>query len=157
MMLRALFRAAPLPSRGTQTTTATRASTWEDALRRLYNTQSSGAAPRYGFAQGRASARALGHGGVRPGFFNSAQNISRTAPRRGFRISSLWRSQGSNTEEKALSMGQKFRKLSREYGKAAVIVYFTLSILDYPLFFWLVRWAGTDRIGETTPPPPSAV
>ena len=54
-------------------------------------------------------------------------------------------------------MGQKFRKLSREYGKAAVIVYFTLSILDYPLFFWLVRWAGTDRIGETTPPPPSAV
>lgn len=43
-------------------------------------------------------------------------------------------------------MTQKFRKLSREYGRAAVGVYFLLSVLDYPFFFLLVKAVGTERI-----------
>lgn len=44
-------------------------------------------------------------------------------------------------------MTQKLKKLSKEYGKAAVVVYFALSILDYPFFFLLVRTVGTERVG----------
>jgi hypothetical protein len=44
-------------------------------------------------------------------------------------------------------MSAKFKKLSREYGKAAVAVYFGLSILDYPFFFLLVKAVGTERVG----------
>jgi hypothetical protein len=39
------------------------------------------------------------------------------------------------------------KKLSREYGWTTVGVYFTLSVLDFPFFFLLVRVVGTDKIG----------
>ncbi|GAW19766.1 hypothetical protein ANO14919_092560 [Xylariales sp. No.14919] len=42
----------------------------------------------------------------------------------------------------------RLRKLSREYGWAAVGVYLGLSVLDFPFCFLLVRVVGTDRIGE---------
>jgi len=50
--------------------------------------------------------------------------------------------------KETLSLGQRFRKLSKEYGKAAVAVYFALSILDYPFFFLLVRAVGTERVAK---------
>lgn len=40
------------------------------------------------------------------------------------------------------------KKLSREYGWSAVGVYMTLSVLDFPFCFLLVRTVGTERIAE---------
>lgn len=40
------------------------------------------------------------------------------------------------------------KKLSREYGWSALGVYLALSALDFPFCFLLVRYLGTDRIGE---------
>lgn len=52
------------------------------------------------------------------------------------------------TPEPSLSLSQRFRKLSREYGWSALGVYLTLSALDFPFCFLAVRWLGTDRIGR---------
>lgn len=41
----------------------------------------------------------------------------------------------------------RLRKLSREYGWAALGVYLGLTVLDFPFCFLLVRSVGTDRIG----------
>ncbi|KAK1836332.1 hypothetical protein QBC39DRAFT_339437 [Podospora conica] len=46
------------------------------------------------------------------------------------------------------SLGARLKKLSREYGWTAVGVYMTLSVLDFPFCFLLVRTVGTDRIAE---------
>lgn len=43
-------------------------------------------------------------------------------------------------------MSARLKKLSREYGWTAVGVYFSLSILDFPFCFALVKVVGTDRI-----------
>lgn len=40
------------------------------------------------------------------------------------------------------------RKLFREYGWSAAGVYFTLSALDFPLCYLLVKTLGADKIGE---------
>ncbi len=40
------------------------------------------------------------------------------------------------------------RKLTREYGWSAAGVYFTLSVLDIPLCYLLVKTLGTERISE---------
>ena len=45
-------------------------------------------------------------------------------------------------------MSQRLRKLSREYGWAALGVYLTLSALDFPICFAAVRLLGVDRIGH---------
>ena len=50
--------------------------------------------------------------------------------------------------EPALSLSQRLRKLSREYGWAAFGVYMTLTALDFPFCFLAVRSLGTDRIGH---------
>ncbi|KAM0287511.1 hypothetical protein ACHAQH_000465 [Verticillium albo-atrum] len=50
--------------------------------------------------------------------------------------------------EKTLSLSQRLKKLSKEYGWSAVGVYFALSVLDFPFCFLLVRVVGTDRIGQ---------
>ncbi|KAI0110880.1 hypothetical protein GGR51DRAFT_510345 [Nemania sp. FL0031] len=52
-----------------------------------------------------------------------------------------------NTEE-SLSLSARLKKLSREYGWAAVGVYLSLSVLDFPFCFLLVRVVGTERIGD---------
>jgi hypothetical protein len=49
-----------------------------------------------------------------------------------------------------LSLGQRMRKLSREYGWSALGVYLALSALDSPFCYLLVRFLGTDRIGKKT-------
>jgi len=46
-----------------------------------------------------------------------------------------------------LSLGQRMRKLSREYGWSALGVYLALTALDFPFCYLLVRYLGTDRIG----------
>ncbi|KAI1750797.1 hypothetical protein F4782DRAFT_233988 [Xylaria castorea] len=53
----------------------------------------------------------------------------------------------ANTQEPQ-GLTARLKKLSREYGWAAVGVYFGLSVLDFPFCFLLVRVVGTDRIGE---------
>jgi hypothetical protein len=50
--------------------------------------------------------------------------------------------------EPALSLSQRLKALSREYGWTAVGVYFGLSLLDFPFCFLAVRLLGTDRIGH---------
>ncbi|RMD42396.1 hypothetical protein DV735_g2719, partial [Chaetothyriales sp. CBS 134920] len=57
-------------------------------------------------------------------------------------------SSASSAPEKPLSLSQRLKKLSREYGWAAVGVYFALSALDFPFCFLAVRTLGTDRIGH---------
>jgi hypothetical protein len=51
-------------------------------------------------------------------------------------------------EAEPTSLGGRLKKLSREYGWSAVGVYFLLSALDFPFCYLLVRFLGTDRIGE---------
>ncbi|KAL9003178.1 MAG: hypothetical protein Q9188_003945 [Gyalolechia gomerana] len=48
----------------------------------------------------------------------------------------------------SLSLSQRLRKLSREYGWSALGVYLLLTALDFPLCFLAVRWIGTERIGR---------
>ncbi|KAI9796887.1 MAG: hypothetical protein M1833_005936 [Piccolia ochrophora] len=48
----------------------------------------------------------------------------------------------------SLSLTQRFRKLSREYGWSALGVYLFLTALDFPFCFLAVRSLGTERIGH---------
>lgn len=50
--------------------------------------------------------------------------------------------------EPSLSLTQRLRKLSREYGWSALGVYLLLTAVDFPFCFLAVRWLGTDRIGH---------
>jgi len=52
-----------------------------------------------------------------------------------------------NTNSASLSLSQRLKKLSKEYGWTAVGVYLTLSVLDFPFCFLLVRIVGTEKIG----------
>ncbi|RKF75296.1 hypothetical protein GcM1_234008 [Golovinomyces cichoracearum] len=45
-----------------------------------------------------------------------------------------------------LKFGARLRKLSREYGWAAFGVYLTLSALDFPLCYLMVRFLGAEKI-----------
>lgn len=50
--------------------------------------------------------------------------------------------------EPSLSLSQRLRKLSREYGWSALGVYLLLTALDFPFCFLAVRWIGTETIGH---------
>lgn len=75
-------------------------------------------------------------------------------PRRNFNSSRVRRDgdkghrPNGNTakEPESLTLSQRLKKLSREYGWTAVGIYLTMSVLDFPLCFLLVRVVGTDRI-----------
>ncbi|RNJ56244.1 hypothetical protein D7B24_007527 [Verticillium nonalfalfae] len=68
---------------------------------------------------------------------------------RSFRFSAMRGSEkAAGAAEKPLSLSQRLKKLSKEYGWSAVGVYFALSVLDFPFCFLLVRVVGTDRIGQ---------
>jgi N-terminal acetyltransferase 2 len=56
--------------------------------------------------------------------------------------------ESSSSSQASLSLTQRLRKLSREYGWSAFGVYMALTALDFPFCFLAVRWLGTDRIGE---------
>jgi len=47
-----------------------------------------------------------------------------------------------------MSLTQRLRKLSREYGWSALGVYLGLSAIDLPLSYMLVRYLGADVVGE---------
>lgn len=98
---------------------------------------------------------------------SSTTLFSRTAPRRTFHSSRARRSQegkageagkagagetGHTVAPEKLSLSQRIKKLSKEYGWTAVGVYFGLSLLDFPFCFLLVRTLGTDRIGKHPAP-----
>jgi hypothetical protein len=74
------------------------------------------------------------------------------ANRRSFHKTSRLRDSKSNPSkpntQEPQGLSARFKKLSREYGWAAVGVYFALSILDFPFCFLLVRVVGTEKIGE---------
>ena len=53
-----------------------------------------------------------------------------------------------NSPTPSLSLSQRLRKLSREYGWSGFGVYLALSALDFPFCFAAVRYLGTDRIGH---------
>jgi len=53
-----------------------------------------------------------------------------------------------NNPEPTLTISQRLKKLSREYGWTAVGVYLALSALDFPFCFLAVRLLGTERIGR---------
>lgn len=50
--------------------------------------------------------------------------------------------------EPPLSLSQRLKKLSREYGWSALGVYLLLSALDFPFCFLAVRTLGTERIAH---------
>ncbi|KAI0386792.1 hypothetical protein F5Y04DRAFT_71788 [Hypomontagnella monticulosa] len=52
------------------------------------------------------------------------------------------------TAKEPQGLTARLKKLSREYGWAALGVYLGLTVLDFPFCFLLVRSVGTDRIGE---------
>ncbi|KAG5928561.1 hypothetical protein E4U42_000431 [Claviceps africana] len=52
--------------------------------------------------------------------------------RRGFRFSSWRRHTTQNGTQENLSLSQKLKRLSKEYGWSAVGVYLALSVLDFP-------------------------
>ncbi|KAJ5281367.1 hypothetical protein N7478_006739 [Penicillium angulare] len=55
---------------------------------------------------------------------------------------------GGNAEKEDGSISQRLRKLSREYGWAALGVYLVLSAADFPICFAAVRLLGPERIGH---------
>lgn len=52
------------------------------------------------------------------------------------------------TKKEGSSLGDRLRKLTKEYGWAAVGVYLTLSALDFPLCFLGVELLGVERVGH---------
>lgn len=86
----------------------------------------------------------------------------RTSPSsRSFYTSKARRSQqagkGGQQVTENLSLSARLKKLSREYGWAAVGVYLGLSVLDFPFCFLLVRVVGTEKIGQILSPPPKTL
>lgn len=152
-MFRTAIGALPRSLRRANTTQFT---TWEQAWRKLFTSQSASQAVRH-TRRGAQQAPSLGPAATR-GLgsaprtrFSSGQTVFRAPQRRGFRLSPWRRNKGNGTgAEENLSLSARFRKLSREYGRAAVGVYFLLSICDYPFFFLLVKAVGTERVGEYT-------
>lgn len=55
-------------------------------------------------------------------------------------------------EPEPTTLKARMKKLSREYGWAALGVYLSLSALDFPFCYMLVRYLGTDRIGKSSFP-----
>lgn len=76
-----------------------------------------------------------------------AQAFKRRAPPTGRRFNSSSSNNTSAPAEK-LSLSQRLKKLSREYGWAALGVYLALTALDFPFCFLAVRLMGTERIGH---------
>ncbi|KAL2371296.1 hypothetical protein RJ035_004602 [Blastomyces gilchristii] len=73
--------------------------------------------------------------------------IQSRSPRRS-NSSNSSSSSSSSSSSPTLSFSQRMKKLSREYGWAALGVYLTLSALDFPFCFIAVRLLGVERIGH---------
>ncbi|KAK0745399.1 hypothetical protein B0T21DRAFT_281951 [Apiosordaria backusii] len=74
-------------------------------------------------------------------------------PRRNFRSSKARRGDSESAKNGAkpaesLSLRERLKKLSREYGWTAMGIYLALSVLDFPFCFLLVRTVGTEKIAH---------
>lgn len=123
---------------------------WEDVLGKLFAGSSRTASSTARFSSRAVAPRFTMPSGGAPRFTAARQSVlrGRQQQQRGFRTSQF----RASDKHQRLSMGQRLKKLSKDYGKAAVAVYFLLSAIDLPLFFLLVQMAGTERIGGHTQP-----
>ncbi|KAF7513351.1 hypothetical protein GJ744_009772 [Endocarpon pusillum] len=71
-----------------------------------------------------------------------------TKPTRRFYSSQTSGASSSSSSEETLTLSQRMRKLSREYGYAALGVYLGLTALDLPFCYLAVSYLGTERIGR---------
>ncbi|KAI0108218.1 hypothetical protein F4814DRAFT_451499 [Daldinia grandis] len=90
----------------------------------------------------------------RPTIFNFLSKSSKVplrSTRRSFHRTSRLRDAKSSPKnapaQEPQGLTARLKKLSREYGWAALGVYLGLTVLDFPFCFLLVRSVGTDRIG----------
>ncbi|KAM3079325.1 DUF1279 superfamily [Clarireedia jacksonii] len=87
----------------------------------------------------------------RPVLSSILQTI-RINTRRNFHKSKSWRDAGEKTgnaaEGNPSTLSGRLKKLIREYGWSVLGVYLFLSAADFPFCYLLVRYLGTDRIGE---------
>ncbi|KAH8880004.1 hypothetical protein GQ53DRAFT_670788 [Thozetella sp. PMI_491] len=80
--------------------------------------------------------------------------VSLQSPKRSFHTSRVRKNaaqqaaEGAQKEAEPASLSARMKKLSREYGWVAVGVYLSLSVLDFPFCFLLVRMVGTEKISE---------
>lgn len=85
---------------------------------------------------------------VAPTRFPSSPLLSRTRFPHASRPYRRFQSTQAGAGDANLSLSQRMRKLSREYGWSALGVYIALTALDFPFCFLAVRYLGTDRIGH---------
>lgn len=78
----------------------------------------------------------------------NSSSFTRTNFKRPLRTGRRHASTETAQPEQNLTLSQRLKKLSREYGWTAVGVYFALSALDFPFCFIAVRMLGTERIGH---------
>lgn len=66
------------------------------------------------------------------------------------RITRRWKTEDAldSIPESKLSLSQRIKKMSKDYGWTAFYLYFALSALDFPFCFLAVSWLGTDTIGH---------
>ncbi len=81
---------------------------------------------------------------VKTPFFRAKRPFHSSRPRRAEAAPK----DGNAAPAESLSLSARLKKLSREYGWTAVGVYLSLSVLDFPFCFLLVRVVGTEKIGE---------
>lgn len=80
------------------------------------------------------------HSGHRPNVVRKPYNLR-------FRTTRRYQSTDA-TPEAQMTLNQRMRKLSREYGWSALGVYLLLTAADFPFCFLAVRLLGPDRIGH---------
>lgn len=106
-------------------------------------------APRRTFTSSKSSTSFTFSSNSRPILRNSTilQRLQNSV--RNFRTSRRRYNGASATpSEEPTSLGGRLKKLGREYGWSALGVYFALSALDFPFCYLLVKYLGTERIGE---------
>ncbi|KAJ5949729.1 hypothetical protein N7454_001313 [Penicillium verhagenii] len=136
LMQRSAMRAAPTYSRQTlavlqrQPFLGSGSQTMIKSMRRSFTT-----AVNY-------SSRAMPR--LRPGL----RSVQLPKQRTNQRFNSGSANNASESSKEGGSLSQRLRKLSREYGWAALGVYLTLSALDFPICFAAVRLLGVERIGH---------
>ncbi|PQE19131.1 peptide alpha-N-acetyltransferase protein [Rutstroemia sp. NJR-2017a BBW] len=85
-------------------------------------------------------------------FSNSLLQLIRTNTKRYFHNSKSWRDAAEKAriaaEGDPTTLSGRMKKLIREYGWSVLGVYIFLSAADFPFCYLLVRYLGTDRIGE---------
>ncbi|KAH8670965.1 hypothetical protein BX600DRAFT_457912 [Xylariales sp. PMI_506] len=73
---------------------------------------------------------------------SSRRNFHRTS-----RLRDAVKGEASDVKEPQ-GLSAKLKKMTKEYGWTALGVYLSLSVLDFPFCFLLVRVVGTEKIGE---------